>query len=71
LNLGREQGDIVFSEDEFMSRRHAQISYRNGHGRLADLGRSNGTFLKLRGPHGLVPGDLIRLGDELLRFEIG
>lgn len=71
LNLGREQGDIVFSEDEFMSRRHAQISYRNGHGRLEDLGSSNGTFLKLRGPHGLVPGDLIRLGDELLRFEIG
>jgi pSer/pThr/pTyr-binding forkhead associated (FHA) protein len=71
LNLGREQGDIVFSDDEFMSRRHAQISYRNGHGRLEDLGSSNGTFLKLRGPHGLVPGDLIRLGDELLRFEIG
>jgi pSer/pThr/pTyr-binding forkhead associated (FHA) protein len=71
LVLGREQGDIVFSDDEFMSRRHAQISYRNGRGRLEDLGSSNGTFLKLRGPHGLVPGDLIRLGDELLRFEIG
>jgi pSer/pThr/pTyr-binding forkhead associated (FHA) protein len=69
--LGRESGDIVFSDDEFMSRRHAQISYRNGRGRLEDLGSSNGTFLRLRGPHGLLPGDLIRLGDELLRFEIG
>jgi pSer/pThr/pTyr-binding forkhead associated (FHA) protein len=69
--LGRETGDIVFSEDEFMSRRHAQISYRNGRGRLEDLGSSNGTFLRLRGPHGLMPGDLIRLGDELLRFEVG
>ena len=69
--LGREIGDIIFSEDEFMSRRHAQVSYRNGRGHLEDLGSSNGTFLRLRGPHGLSSGDLIRLGDELLRFEIG
>jgi pSer/pThr/pTyr-binding forkhead associated (FHA) protein len=69
--LGRETGDVIFSDDEFMSRRHAQIAYRNGRGYLEDLGSSNGTFLRLRGPHGLVSGDLIRLGDELLRFEIG
>jgi pSer/pThr/pTyr-binding forkhead associated (FHA) protein len=69
--LGRETADLVFSDDEFMSRRHAQISFRNGRGHLEDLGSSNGTFLRLRGPHGLISGDLIRLGDELLRFEIG
>jgi pSer/pThr/pTyr-binding forkhead associated (FHA) protein len=69
--MGREIGDIIFSEDEFMSRRHAQVSYRSGRGHLEDLGSSNGTFLRLRGPHGLASGDLIRLGDELLRFEIG
>ena len=68
---GPGDGDIVFSDDEFMSRRHAQMSYRNGRGHLEDLGSSNGTFLRLRGPHGLASGDLIRLGDELLRFEIG
>jgi pSer/pThr/pTyr-binding forkhead associated (FHA) protein len=69
--VGRESGDLVFSDDEFMSRRHAQIVYRNGKGVLEDLASSNGTFLRLRGPHGLVSGDLIRMGDELLRFEIG
>ena len=69
--LGREQGDIVFSEDEFMSRRHAQLSLRGGRGRLEDLGSSNGTFIRLRGPQTLSSGDLIRLGDELLRFELG
>jgi pSer/pThr/pTyr-binding forkhead associated (FHA) protein len=69
--MGREIGDVIFSEDEFMSRRHAQVSYRSGRGHLEDLGSSNGTFLRLRGPHGLSSGDLIRLGDELLRFEIG
>ena len=69
--LGRETGDVVFSDDEFMSRRHVQIAFRNGRGHLEDLGSSNGTFLRLRGPHGLSSGDLIRMGDELLRFEIG
>jgi pSer/pThr/pTyr-binding forkhead associated (FHA) protein len=69
--IGRETGDVVFSDDEFMSRRHAQIAFRNGRGHLEDLGSSNGTFLRLRGPHGLSSGDLIRMGDELLRFEIG
>jgi pSer/pThr/pTyr-binding forkhead associated (FHA) protein len=69
--LGREQGDIVFSDDEFMSRRHAQVSLRSARGRLEDLGSSNGTFIRLRGPHTLASGDLIRLGDELLRFELG
>jgi pSer/pThr/pTyr-binding forkhead associated (FHA) protein len=68
--LGREQADIVFTEDEFMSRRHAQISLRQGRGRLEDLGSSNGTYLRLRAPHLLAPGDLIRLGDELLRYEL-
>jgi pSer/pThr/pTyr-binding forkhead associated (FHA) protein len=71
VSLGRETADLVFSDDEFMSRRHAQISFRNGRGHLEDLGSSNGTFLRLRGPHGLNSGDLIRMGDELLRFEIG
>ncbi|HVV17102.1 MAG TPA: FHA domain-containing protein [Polyangia bacterium] len=69
--MGRESGDVVFSDDEFMSRRHVQIAFRNGRGQLEDLGSSNGTFLRLRGPHGLSSGDLIRMGDELLRFEIG
>jgi pSer/pThr/pTyr-binding forkhead associated (FHA) protein len=67
--LGRESGDIVFSDDEFMSRRHARIALKDGRAELEDLGSSNGTFVRLRGPHTLLPGDLIRLGDEMLRFE--
>ena len=69
--LGREQGDIVFGDDEFLSRRHAQIESRDSRVTLTDLASSNGTFLRLRGQHVLAPGELIRIGDELLRFEIG
>ena len=71
IQIGREQADIVFADDEFMSRRHAQLALRGGRARLEDLGSSNGTFLRLRRTHHLSAGDLIRIGDELLRFEPG
>lgn len=69
--LGREQSNLVFLDDEFLSRRHAELSLRNDRPILTDLGSSNGTYLRLRTPHVLVPGDMIRLGDQLLRFELG
>jgi pSer/pThr/pTyr-binding forkhead associated (FHA) protein len=67
--LGREEGDYIFPDDEFMSRRHVAISENRGRGRMDDLGSSNGTYLRLRGERELRPGDMIRLGDQLLRFE--
>ena len=71
LTLGREQGDIVFSDDEFLSRRHAQLQFRANRVTLRDLGSSNGTYVRLRAQHVLSPGEMIRMGDELLRFELG
>jgi len=67
--IGREQADIVFSDDQFMSRRHATVSLRPGGGHLEDLGSSNGTFVRLRADHLLVQGDVLRMGNVLLRFE--
>jgi hypothetical protein len=71
LVIGREQGDVVFSDDEFMSRRHAMLQFRNGRTTISDLGSSNGTYVRLTGQHILGPAEMIRLGDELLRFEMG
>jgi pSer/pThr/pTyr-binding forkhead associated (FHA) protein len=71
VTLGREQADLVFADDEFLSRRHAQVAVQDDRALLTDLGSSNGTYLRLRAPHVLVPGDMIRLGDQLLRFELG
>jgi pSer/pThr/pTyr-binding forkhead associated (FHA) protein len=70
LVIGREQGDIVFSDDEFMSRRHALLQFRGNRALISDQGSSNGTFVRLTGQHVLEPGQMIRLGDELLRFEL-
>jgi pSer/pThr/pTyr-binding forkhead associated (FHA) protein len=67
--IGREEADIVFSDDGFMSRRHAIVSLRAGSGHLEDLGSSNGTFVRLSDDHLLVHGDVLRMGNVLLRFE--
>lgn len=68
--FGREQGDIVFNRDRFMSGRHAQIYPReDGNYYLIDLNSSNGTWFKLSGKTRLRHGDLIFLGQQLFRIE--
>ncbi len=69
--LGRETGDVVFTDDPFLSRRHASITLERGSQRvlLRDLGSSNGTSLALRGEVELQPGDCLRVGRHLFRFD--
>ncbi len=69
--LGREEGDIVFRDDAFMSRRHAAINWDGKRAQLTDLGSSNGTFVRLAGTTPVKHGDHLRLGDQLLRIELG
>ena len=67
--LGREAGDIVFTDDRFLSRQHAVIELdEDGSGRLTDLESSNGTFIRIRGEARLNDGDEFRVGTQLLRF---
>ncbi|HWU91117.1 MAG TPA: FHA domain-containing protein, partial [Kofleriaceae bacterium] len=69
--LGREEGDIVFRDDAFMSRRHAALTWDGRRGQITDLGSSNGTFVRIAGPTPLKHGDHVRMGDQLLRIELG
>jgi hypothetical protein len=69
--LGREEGDIVFRDDAFMSRRHAAITWNGTRAQVTDLGSSNGTFVRISGPVALKHGDHVRMGDQLLRIELG
>lgn len=70
VTLGREEGDIVYRDDQFMSRRHAQLAWDGRTVTLKDLGSSNGTFRRLVGPEPLRTGDQLRMGDQLFRFEL-
>jgi hypothetical protein len=38
---------------------------------LVDLGSSNGTFLGLRGETEVRSGDLVRMGQQLFRIDLG
>ena len=70
--IGRESGDIVFTDDPYMSRRHATIrrSTSSGSITLVDLNSSNGTFVAIRGDCVLQDGDSIRVGQHLFRVEL-
>ncbi len=68
--LGREEGDIVYRDDAFMSRRHATLAWNGQRAQITDLGSSNGTFIKIASV-ALKHGDHVRMGDQLLRIELG
>ncbi|MEM9189588.1 MAG: FHA domain-containing protein [Myxococcota bacterium] len=70
--IGRETGDIVFTDDPFLSRRHAAITVDRAARRfvLRDLGSSNGTAIRFRGERTLGEGDQFRIGRHLFRFDL-
>lgn len=70
--VGREKGDIIFPRDKFMSGRHAHIYLReDGHYYIADMGSSNGTWVKIWERRELRSGDFVFLGQQLFRLEVG
>ena len=70
--LGRERGDILFSDDGYVSSTHAKLTLASDGGgvRLVDLGSSNGTFMRLREPRRITPGTFVLMGQQLFRFEV-
>jgi pSer/pThr/pTyr-binding forkhead associated (FHA) protein len=70
--IGREAGDIVFTDDPFMSRRHASLrrSAASNTYTLRDLGSSNGTFIAIRSQQPLSHGDHVRIGQHLFRLDV-
>jgi len=69
--VGRESGDVVFTDDVFLSRRHAAFRLDRAQRRVVvrDLGSSNGTLVLFRGERELVDGDIFRVGHHLFRFD--
>jgi pSer/pThr/pTyr-binding forkhead associated (FHA) protein len=74
VTLGRAtENDLVLDSDEFASVNHARIEPRRDGVWVEDLGSTNGTFLngvKLTRPRKLTPGDVIRVGETDLRYEL-
>ena len=74
LTFGRgPQNDVTLSGDDFASARHARIEPRRDGVWVEDIGSTNGTYLngiKLTRARKLTPGDVVRVGETELRYEV-
>jgi pSer/pThr/pTyr-binding forkhead associated (FHA) protein len=73
LTMGRAFCDVNFPLDGFVSERHLQLSQHgdaDGSLLLEDLHSRNGTYIRVRKPTKLTHGDLLLLGEQVLRVEL-
>jgi pSer/pThr/pTyr-binding forkhead associated (FHA) protein len=67
--VGREVGDVTFPNDRYVSARHARLDVSERGVVVADLGSSNGTFVRIAAPTAVAPGDQLLVGMQLVRVE--
>lgn len=66
--IGRQDGDVRFPDDPFLSPLHARISWEHDQLVARDLGSRNGTWVFFEEPHRLVDGDLLLIGSQVIKF---
>lgn len=70
VQVGREDNEMNFPDDIYMSGRHARIDQLpDGNFALHDLGSRNGTYVRIHGERELAHGDYLFIGQQLLRVE--
>ena len=70
VRIGREDADMNFPEDIYMSGQHARVESSGGLFHLVDESSRNGTYVRIDGEQELIHGDYIFLGKQLLRVEV-
>lgn len=70
LIIGREDCNMNFLQDRYMSSQHIEISGSDGEFTITDLDTQNGTFLRIDQEQALAHGDYVFLGKQLLRVEV-
>ena len=66
--VGRE-GQLIFPDDPFVSPRHANFFYRDGHLVVRDEGSLNGVYVRVRGSVSLKSGQTFLAGEQLFRID--
>jgi pSer/pThr/pTyr-binding forkhead associated (FHA) protein len=67
-NVGRAKGGM-FEADGYLSPAHAEVVVSAGSAIVRDQGSLNGVFMKMTLEEELHPGDIFRIGQELMRFD--
>jgi pSer/pThr/pTyr-binding forkhead associated (FHA) protein len=70
LQIGREEGDVIFTYDPSMSGRHAEIRSEDADFAVLDLESRNGVAVAARGAVELRDGSRILVGDKMLRVTV-
>ncbi len=71
VTLGREDCDLSFIHDRYISRYHCRVEERDDGFFLKDLDSRNGTYVKVKQPTPVKDGDFLFIGRQLLRVELG
>lgn len=66
---GRSEGAILFTEDKWLSPKHANFFYQDSKLMLSDEGSVNGVYLCLRGPTPVGNGSIFMAGEQVFRVE--
>jgi len=66
--VGRQEGDITFEGDRYMSPRHLQLKGSQGQLIVTDLDSLNGTFLRIRKPALVGSKNVLLVGHQVLRI---
>ncbi len=67
--IGRDVGDIIFNNDAFVSGKHTRLTFNtNQEVALEDLNSSNGTYIQVYQPSSLEHGDILLLGQQIVRI---
>jgi pSer/pThr/pTyr-binding forkhead associated (FHA) protein len=69
VTLGRDDCDINFPHDRFISHYHARLEVRGHETILKDLNSRNGTYFRIKTEVPLSNGDYVFIGRQLLRVE--
>ena len=67
--VGRGSGDVSFPHDGYVSSKHATITVGDGSLAVKDLGSANGTFVRVHGQAAVTSGDLLLVGEQILRID--
>lgn len=68
--IGRDGVDLPFPHDDFLARRHAEFYFEDGALWLRPLESTNGVFVQVHQEVELESGDIFRIGQQLLSFEM-
>lgn len=66
---GRSEGAILFTDDKWLSPRHANFFYRDGDLFVRDEGSLNGIFFRVRGSNPIDFGTLFMAGEQVFQVE--